>query len=381
MMRVGISTTPIEKHLTGGRKDGIGVYTENLVSSLDQLASIETAGFYYPRSVFDIFSPNDDSPAKSLNLQFVYGSVLSNIFGIYDINRKTIDGVVDRYHATDYRIPKLKTTPVVATLYDSIPLKNPEWASARLRWLKNRVMVNSAKWADHVITISNFMVDDIVNYWGIPRERISVVHCGVSSYWSAKQSTDQINDVKRKYGIDKPYILFVGTFQPRINIARISQAYHALPAHCSNEHQLVLVGKRGWKCDELVESIKALEAAGDCVWVENAADEDLRCLYQGSKVFLFPCLSEGFGLPVLEAFASNVPVITSKGTALEEIAGGAVYLVDPYSVEDMVCAITEVLCLGDEATQAITRKGIRRGLQFSWEAAAEQICDVYMKFT
>ena len=380
MMRVGISTTPIEKHLTGGRRDGIGVYTENLVSSLNQLASIETAGFYYPRSVLDIFSQSNDSSAKPLYLPFVYGSVLSNILGIYDINRKVIDGVVDVYHSTDYRIPKLKNTPVVATLYDAIPLKNPEWASAKLRWLKNRVMVNSAKWADHVITISDFMVDDIVNYWGIPRERITVVHCGVSSYWSEKQSTDQISDVKRKYGIAKPYILFVGTFQPRKNIGRIIQAYHALPGHCSNEHQLVLVGKRGWKCEELVESIKALEAAGDCVWVENAADEDLRCLYQGSKVFLFPSLSEGFGLPVLEAFASKVPVITSKGTALEEIAGDAAYLVDPYSVEDMARAITDVLSLGDEATRAITSKGIRRSMQFSWEAAAEQIYDVYMRF-
>ena len=380
MMRVGISTTPIEKHLTGGRKDGIGVYTENLISSLNQLASIETTGFYYPPSVFDVLSSSNDSPAKPLYLPFVYGSVLSNILGMYDINRKVIDGVVDVYHSTDYRIPRLKNTPVVATLYDAIPLKNPEWASARLRWLKNRVMVNSAKWADHVITISNFMVDDIMNYWGVPRERITVVHCGVSSYWSEKQSADQISDVKRKYGITKPYILFVGTFQPRKNITRIIQAYHALSAHCRNEHQLVLVGKKGWKCEELVASIRALEAANDCVWVENAADEDLRCLYQGSKVFLFPSLSEGFGLPVLEAFASHVPVITSKGTALEEIAGDAAYLVDPYSVEDMVCAITDVLSLGDEATQEMTKKGIRQSLQFSWEAAAEQIHDVYMKF-
>ncbi|MGB5518355.1 MAG: glycosyltransferase family 1 protein [Gammaproteobacteria bacterium] len=380
-MNIGISTTSIEQHLTGGKRDGIGVYTDNLLSSLSKLDEVLIERFYYPPSVFDVFSPPRDVEATQFYAPYFYCGMLSNVIGLHDINQHLIESKVDVYHATDYKIPKLKNTPVVATLYDAIPLKNPEWASARLRWLKNRVLVNSAKWADHVITISDFMVDDIVNYWGIPRERITVVHCGVSSYWSEKQSTDQISDVKRKYGIDKPYILFVGTFQPRKNIGRIIQAYHALPRHCSNEHQLVLVGKRGWKCEELVESIRALEAAGDCVWVENAADEDLRCLYQGSKVFLFPSLSEGFGLPVLEAFASKVPVITSKGTALEEIAGDAAYLVDPYSVEDMACAITDVLYLGDEATGAITSKGIRRSLQFSWEAAAEQIHDVYMRFT
>jgi len=378
MMRVGISTTPIEKHLTGGKMDGIGVYTENLISSLDQLASIETAGFYFPRSVLDVFSQSKDSPAHPLYLPFAYGSVLSNSLGIHDINRKAIDGVVDIYHATDYRIPKLKNTPVVATLYDAIPLKNPEWASARLRWLKNRVMVNSAKWADHVITISNFMVDDIVNYWGVPPERITVVHCGVSSYWSEKQRTDQISDVKRKYGIEKPYILFVGTFQPRKNIDRIIQAYKNLPAHTRDEHQLVLVGKEGWRYEELVESIRSLEASGNCVWVKNATDQDLRCLYQGASVFLFPSLSEGFGLPVLEAFASGVPVITSKDTALEEVAGDAARLVDPYSVDEMVCAIAEVLSFDDEATRRMITKGAERCKKFSWDLAARQIRDLYM---
>lgn len=376
-MKIGISTTSTEQHLTGGKRDGIGVYTENLISSISEIDSVKLERFYYPSSVFDVFSYPQDSQANQFWLPYFYSGFLSNITGTHDVNQRMIESRVDVYHATDYKIPKLNNTPVVATLYDAIPLKNPEWVSVRMRWLKNRVLVNSAKWADHVITISNYMIDDIVNYWGVPHEKVSVVYCGVSKYWSEEQSPDNVNAVKRKYNIHKPYILFVGTFQPRKNINRIIEAYHALPIDIKEEFQLVLVGGKGWKSEELIQAINVIEDNGDCVWVRNATDEDLRCLYQGARVFLFPSLSEGFGLPVLEAFASKVPVITSKGTALEEIAGDAAYLVDPYSVEEIVYSLTHVLSMDNDSTQQIIKKGIDKCGHFSWDEAAKKIYDIY----
>ncbi len=378
-MKIGITTTSIEPHLTGGKRDGIGVYTDNLIASLSKLDGVLFERFYYPPSIFDVFSPPRDVEAKQFYAPYFYCGVLSNTIGLHDINQKLIESRVDVYHATDYKIPKLRNTPVVATLYDAIPLKHPDWVSVRMRWIKNKVLVNSAKWADHVITISNCMVDDIVNYWGVPDEKVSVVHCGVSDYWSTQQDKEQIDVVKHKHNIIKPYILFVGTFQPRKNIGRIIDVYKALPAHIKNEYQLVLVGRKGWKSDELIQSITALEAIGDCVWVRDADDFDLRCLYQGASVFMFPSLSEGFGLPVLEAFACRVPVITSKGTALEEVAGGAAYLVDPYSVENMVCTLNDVLSMDVDATQTTIKRGVDRCRQFSWESAAHMIYDVYKK--
>lgn len=378
-MKIGISTTSIEPHLTGGKRDGIGVYTDNLISSLSKLDEVRFQRFYYPPSIFDVFSPPRDVEATQLYAPYLYCGVLSNIIGLHDINQKLIESRVDVYHATDYKIPKLKYTPVVATLYDAIPLKHPDWVSVRMRWIKNKVLVNSAKWADHVITISDYMVDDIVSYWGVPDQKVSVVHCGVSDYWSKQQDVEHISAVKHKYNIVKPYVLFVGTFQPRKNIDRIIDAYNALPSHIKHEYQLVLVGRKGWKSDELIQSITVLETSGDCVWVQNATDTDLRCLYQGASVFMFPSLSEGFGLPVLEAFACRVPVITSKGSALEEVAGDAAYLVDPYSVENIACALTDVLSMDADALQKMIKKGVDRCQQFSWESAAQQIYDIYQK--
>jgi glycosyltransferase involved in cell wall biosynthesis len=376
-LRVGVSSTSIERHLTKGKKDGIGVYTDNLVSNLSQIKDVEIEKFYYPSSLTDAFFSSGKSRSSSLHVPYPYSGFLSNVCGMYDINQGMIESRVDVYHATDYKILKLKNIPVVATLYDAIPLKHPDWVSPRLRWLKNRILVNSAKWADHVITISEFVAKDIQYYWRIPREKISVVHCGVSEYWAEQQDADEIEVTKREYGIGKAYILFVGTFQPRKNIDRIIEVYKALPIHVRNQFQLVLVGKIGWRSEHLLQPIQDLAQRGDCVWVKNATDDDLRRLYQGSSVFMFPSLSEGFGLPVLEAFASKVPVITSKGTALEEVAGDAAYLVDPYSLDEMVNALSEVLLLDDDSNQRLIQKGVNRNKQFSWVSAAQKIYDIY----
>ncbi|MGB5679594.1 MAG: hypothetical protein WBN36_17600, partial [Gammaproteobacteria bacterium] len=111
-MNIGISTTSIEQHLTGGKRDGIGVYTDNLISSLSELDEVLFERFYYPPSVFDVFSRPRDAETTQFYVPYLYCGVLSNILGLHDINQKLIESRVDLYHATDYKIPKLKNTPV-----------------------------------------------------------------------------------------------------------------------------------------------------------------------------------------------------------------------------------------------------------------------------
>ncbi len=378
-----MSTSSYEFDLTNGQRDGIGVYTANLLQSFENVGNvvnIDLQRFYYPPAFSLRLSGGRASAASRLLFPYPISGFLSYALGWNDINSRLIDSKVDVFHCTDYKIPKLRDTPVIATLYDAIPLRNPEWASGRLREFKNNVMRNSVGWVDHVITISDFVVEDVVEHWGVSEEVVSVVHCGVDDIWFQKQSVDDILRVKSNYKIKKPYILFVGTFQPRKNIDRVIDAYTSLPEIYKKDNMLVLVGKDGWGSDMLQGKVDKLVNKGECVRIKDASDRDVRCLYQASAVFLFPSLYEGFGLPVLEAFASGVPVITSKGTALEEVAGDAALLVDPYSIEDIADKLKCLLDLDMVSRKKIIEKGVERAKQFSWDKAAIKIYEIYKKF-
>lgn len=376
-LRVGVSSTTCESHLTNGQRDGIGVYTDNLLSSLKKLERLDVSQFYYPSSVAGGAVANAKNESIQLRMPYLVSGFVSHALNLADINSNIIESRVDVYHCTDYKIPKLNNVPVVATLYDAIALKNPEWASDGFRSLKNSIMKNGARWLDHAITISNFAVDDVVEYWGVPEEKVSVVHCGVDNYWFQQQSDEVTDEVIFKYNIGKPYVLFVGTFQPRKNIDRVIDAFMSLPDVFRKEFQLVLVGKSGWRSESLLEKVEMLVDKGECIRIDSAIDSDVRCLYQRAKVFLFPSLYEGFGMPVLEAFASGVPVIASKGTALEEVAGGAAALVDPYSIDDMRDKLHDLLDADEVTISAMKANGFERALQFGWDKVAEKTYDVY----
>ena len=379
-LKVGISTTYYELNLTNGQRCGLGVYTGNLLSSLKKINNVDVHRYYYPPTISSCFGSHDTASATQLYMPYLVSGCLSHGLNLTDINNRLIKSQVDIFHCTDYKIPKLKGVPVIATLHDAVPLKNPEWTTSQLRRLKNAVLKNSARWVDHVITISNFVVEDIVEYWGIPEENISVVHNGVDNYWFQMQSEEKIDAVKLKFYIDKPYILFVGTFQPRKNIDRIIDAYISLPDHYTKENMLVLVGREGWGCESLQEKVDKLVSSGKCVRIKNATDREIRCLYQDAEVFLFPSLHEGFGLPVLEAFACGAPVITSRCSALEEVAGDAALLVDPYLTEDIADKLKYLLDIDKECREKIINYAIERAKQFSWDNMASRLYDIYKRF-
>lgn len=380
-LRVGISTSSYEFDLTNGQRDGIGVYTANLLKSFENVAGLDVRRFYYPPTLASSFGSYDGASVSRLHLPYPVSGFFSHVLNLTDVNNRLIKSQVDIFHCTDYKIPKLKAVPVIATLYDAIQLKNPEWASGRLRKLKNKVLRNSAAWADHIITISDFVVEDVVEYWGVSKDNVSVVHCGVDDVWFHKLPDHEIELVKSSYNIEKSYILFVGTFQPRKNIGRIIDAYMLLPASYKKENTLVLVGKEGWGSDALRGKIDKLVNNGECIRITNASDSDVHCLYQAASVFLFPSLYEGFGLPILEAFASGVPVITSKDTALEEVAGDAALLVDPYLIEDIVDKLKFLLDIDMVSRESMIKIGIERARQFSWDSAAASIYNIYKKFS
>lgn len=209
--------------------------------------------------------------------------------------------------------------------------------------------------ATRLIAVSKATKQDLTTRIGIPSRKISVIYEGFN---------DTLRHTKDHYdGLKSKYLLFVGTIQPRKNLYRLIQAYR----NANIGHDLVLAGSRGWMSDPIFQL--GNETPG-VHFLGYVPDSDLPKLYSGATAFVFPSLFEGFGLPVLEAFACDCPVLTSNSSSLPEVAGDAAIMVDPYSVEDIKRGLQKVV---DPATrQALIKKGRVQLKKFSWTRAAEE---------
>ncbi len=284
---------------------------------------------------------------------------------------------LDLFHVTDYRIVKMDC-PVVATLHDAVPIKYPHWCNSRLRGLKNRLQIQAAQKADHVIALSQYSVTELVECFGIDERRISVVHCGVDDGWKQQPAADAVAATLDKHGLQPGYFLFVGTLQPRKNVERILAAWQQLPESTRKSRPLVIVGRAGWQCDNLLAQMRAAQQNGQAVhWLNQVGSfTELRHLYAAAGVFVFPSLYEGFGIPVAEAFAAGVPVVTSTATSLPEVSQGAALEVDAENVSQITDAMQQLAQDAQLRARCIAA-GTARLPDLSWQKTAQQTAAVY----
>ena len=349
--------------------DGIGQYTKELASRFQLDEELQLLPFTFggdgrrkpPAAAYQLPAFAVSAVPALLSSQPFWGS-------------KQFTQKVDLVHATDHLIPKCSGVPVVATIMDAIPLAHPEWVNHRFRALKREIWKKTASFADQIITISEHSKSDIVRFFRIPERRIAVIPLGVDERWFAKPSELLLNQIRRKYQLPERFFVFVGTLQPRKNVARIIDAHRQLPRFVRQAFPLVIVGRKGWGCEEIEERLRADDAL--VRWLEYVAGDDLPSILRCAFALVFPSLHEGFGLPVLEAFASELPVITSNTTSLPEVAGDAAILVDPYDTE----CITEALLLLAEnpsIAQGLRAKGVTRARSFTWGQTATATKQIY----
>ena len=388
VLRVGLSTTTAEPGLTGGQLDGIGVYSAALLRHLPQAGCDVRALSFAPLGRADLLSVGRALPL-SFPLATLGDLMLPSSARLYVKEGVPLapggarqrnappPGPIDLFHATDYRIVRMDC-PVVATLHDALPVSHPEWCSPRWRKLKNWLQIRAAQKADHVIAVSQFAVRELVECFGIDEKRISVVHNGVDASWFDAPDATLRDATLEQHQLKPGYFLFVGTLQPRKNVERLLQAYLALPPVLRAARQLVIVGAPGWRSEELVRRIAAARQQGENVaWLSKLTDpEQLRHLYAGAGALVLPSLYEGFGIPLLEAFASGVPVITSNTTSLPEVSAGAAIEIDPLDVGALTSAMTSIV--RDDALRArCIAAGQRRALQLTWDETARRTAAVY----
>jgi len=266
--------------------------------------------------------------------------------------------------------PATAGVPSVVTAHDlgylHYPDKHPFWARLYLD-LTTR---HSASLARRVIAVSQATAQDLVALNGIPRDKIRVVHSGVDEELQPVQDEAVLQDMKQRLGIQGPYVLHVGSIQPRKNLTRLVEAFVEV-MNGVERLQLVLAGRRAWGDQTLIEKIDNLGMGDRVVLPGYVPDSDLAALYSGACVYAFPSLYEGFGFPALEAMACGTPVVCANTSSLPEIVGDAALTFAPTDVEGQAEALRRVLT--DPALRDhLVERGFARVQQFTWETAARE---------
>jgi alpha-1,3-rhamnosyl/mannosyltransferase len=282
----------------------------------------------------------------------------------------------DVFHVGEFVYPEPRLgQPVVATVHDVTTKLFPAWHFWANRLLHRRRLAWIRRHATRVIIDAEATRADTAAVLGVRGDRLDMVPLARGD--AAPRDAGPA-DVHRRFGLgDEPYVLFVGTLEPRKNLVRLVEAFHCLPSDLGVV-RLVLAGPWGWRGRELRTALRRPDARRPIV-VTGPVDEATLCgLYAGAHVFAYPSLYEGFGLPVLEAMAARVPVLTSAGGACGELAGSAALLVDPYSVEAIATGLERLLRSADQRGR-LAELGSLREREFSWARTATATLEVYRR--
>ncbi len=369
-MRIGIDYTAAVR-----QRAGIGRYTRELIAALLRLESpyeyriFAAVGGLGPRAL-------DLRPRPGVRLCPVPLSDewLARLWQRLRLPLPVewVTGPLDIFYSPDFVLPPTRRgTRTLLTVHDLSFVHYPQHFVPRLVEYLNRSVRQAVARADRVLADSQATRADLLAHFGVPPRKVTVLYSGVDERFQPEPEPGERDRLRARYGVgERPYILSVGTLQPRKNFERLIEAWARMPPSCGADVELVIAGQRGWLCEGILE--RAGAHGGRVRLLGFVAEPDLPALYRQAAVFAFPSYYEGFGLPVLEALACGVPVVCSNASSLPEVAGEAALLVAPGDTEELSAALTRAL-EDSSLRQRLIQAGRVQATRFTWEAAARQL--------
>jgi alpha-1,3-rhamnosyl/mannosyltransferase len=278
-----------------------------------------------------------------------------------------MDPDIDVFHSCKLMNPP-RRAKLTATVHDMTCWLFPETHSPANVAADRRFAERILKHADGLIAVSEATRDDAVRILKLAPEKVRVIHHGIADLFF-RVTTSDAEAVRARHRLERPYLLFVGTIEPRKNVDLLLEAYRGLTLSIKEEFELILAGPPGWAQAETMARLR--QPSPGVRYLGYVAEQDLPGLFAGATAFVYPSLYEGFGFPVAQAMAAGTPVITSSVSALPEIAGGAAILVDPRSEEDLRAAMQQLLTSPSERGRRI-ELGRENARRFSWVECARQ---------
>jgi glycosyltransferase involved in cell wall biosynthesis len=410
-MRIGIDYTSAA---TQGA--GIGRYTRELMRALLALPSDNRYAFFYA-SRQRIDESKIQNPKSKIHRLPFHDKWLMRVWHRLriPIPVELIVGPIDLFHSPDFTLPPtLPGVPTLLTVHDLSFIRDPDSAWPSLRAFLNKAVPRSVKRATHVLADSQATKDDLIELFGAPAEKITVLYSGVDARFAFVRDPAESDRVCAKYQLPRPFILSVGTLQPRKNYGRLIEAFAEVvkrPAQrapaprtgrepnlaeaksknavgrddshpstprrsAQDAYHLVIAGGKGWLTESIFEQVKRSGLEGRVHFPGFVDDADLPALYSAADLFAYVSLYEGFGLPLLEAMACGTPVIGSNTSSLPEVIGNAGLQVDPRSVDDIAHAMQQMIDQPELRERAIGL-GVERAKLFTWDKAAQQLLAIY----
>jgi glycosyltransferase involved in cell wall biosynthesis len=357
------------------RGTGIGTYTYQLISSLNDIDKINE---------YMLFMPESSNCNISFNRNFQIKNITegnkNSFWDEVNIPNILMDRDIELYHVPQNGVglPKDKHCPFVITLHDVIPYKMPETCGETFLRIFNEDMPNIVSKCDGIITVSEFSKEDISKAFNFPKEKIFVTHLAAEEIYRPLDKKECSDLIKSRYGIDGDYILYVGGFSPRKNILGLIEAFSKLITKYKKDIKLVIAGKQGKSYAIYKKKTQDLGIEDRVLFPGFIEVDHLPQLYNASKLLAYPSFYEGFGLPPVEAMACGTPVITSNVTSIPEVLGESAIFINPNDVDALCRSMYEVLSSEDLA-ESLILKGLVRCSELSWNKTAKNTLLAYSK--
>ncbi|MDQ1301292.1 MAG: hypothetical protein QG637_1213 [Chloroflexota bacterium] len=369
-MRIAIDYTPALR-----QSAGIGRYTRGLVAALAEVDSLARYILFCAGAT----PPPDRWPA---NFAIRRGRIPARWLTAawhrlhLPIPAELFTGACDLYHSPDFTLPPLRRARGIVTIHDLSFLRVPECADPGLRTFLTRAVPSAVARAHRVLADSESTRRDLIALLGVPPEKISVVTPAVEPRFRREEDQTRLKEVRERYRLPAQFILGIGTLEPRKNFTGLIRAYGQLRRTTGLPHALVIAGRPGWLYEVIYKQVEQEGLTGSVRFLGFVADADLPALYTLADLFAYPSRYEGFGIPVLEAMACGVPVVTSDNSSLPEAAGAAARLVNADDTAGLAEAMAQIIEDAALRGQMIER-GYAQAGRFTWPDSARALMAAY----